>query len=139
MEDEISIQNLISEFFDVSKAELKYGLEHLDESVIEYKGLMLKAKKSFREAKEEQLKSSYELWEKFDEELPKIGNQVQQVVKKLNPLTQELQQINELVNSINTHRLDNILETVEKFNSMSTSAKKTIKFLIDNYSRETHD
>lgn len=109
---------LIIKYIDESKREIQSNLESLDDDVIRYKGLMLKAKKAFEDAKNEQLKNSYELWESFDKELPKVSEKVRVLESKIAPLTSQVKELDESLNSLKSYQLKDFLDLVVKINDL---------------------
>jgi len=62
LEDGKVKEDLILEYLDKSRKEVKANLETLEDDVIQYQGIMIKAKQTFEKAKNEQLTASYDLW-----------------------------------------------------------------------------
>jgi hypothetical protein len=127
---------LIVKYIEECKQDLKYSIESLDEDVASFKGSMIKARKAFEDAKNEQLTQSYELWEKFDKELPSITKKVDGVKKVLQPLTEELREINELLGKTSNYQINELLKTLKDIRyeiSGSSEVGKMLKFLFANY------
>jgi len=107
-------EKMILDFISQSERDLEYSIESLEDDVIRFKGAMLKARKEFEIAKDEQLNSNYELWEKFDKELPKVEQKVKTIVAKLEPIRNEIDSINTLLSKVESYKIDNFVETLEK-------------------------
>lgn len=107
-------EKMILDFISQSERDLEYSIESLEDDVVRYKGAMLKARKAFEEAKNEQLDANYELWKKFDEELPSIDQKIEKVIKKLEPIAEKTQRLNDLLENLSFYKIDNYLETLEK-------------------------
>lgn len=126
----------IMKFFDRSKEEIKSQLECLEEDVIRYKGLMISARNSFKEAKNEELNANYELWEKFDKDLSTVREKVGNIKNELIPLKKELQEVNNLIGTIQDWKLKDFLKTLSEINeilSYDNNKNRMIKFLMDNF------
>jgi predicted transcriptional regulator len=109
-EQEQMILNFISE----SERDLEYSIESLEDNVIRYKGAMLKARKAFEDAKNEQLDANYEMWKKFDEELPHIESKIEVLTNKIKPIAEQAKELNSNLEDIKSYRIDSFLETLEK-------------------------
>lgn len=133
LEDGITQEKLIKQFFEHSKDDLRASLEDLQEGILRYKGMMVTAKQAFKEAKEEQLGASYKLWEKFEKELPDIEEKTRVLTDRLKPLENQLNRLNERINNINVHKLERSVELIEKLNNMAPETKNIFKFLLENY------
>jgi archaellum component FlaC len=137
--DEKRKELLILRFIEDSKIDLQASLESLDEDVVRYKGSMIRARKAFEEAKNEQLNANYELWKKFDAELPSVEAKVQTLTKKLHPLKKELEEIKELMNGIRDYDIKLLLELVKNLHSYlnyDSDTSKILRFLFENYKKE---
>ena len=128
-----SHEDIVQSFLDESKRDIKNSLECLEDDVLEYKALMTKAKVAFREAKEEQLQASYELWEKFEEDLPSVEEKITKLINKLKPVERQLSQINDLLNGLSFYSIENAMELIGKINQMTSETKNIFKFLLENY------
>ena len=116
-----------------TRSEFRANLESLDEDAAIFSGLMLKVKQSFEKAKSEYMDSSYALWEKFEKETPNAKDKTQKMVAVLTPLKQELEQVNALLNKINTYDLDRVIAAIEKLNGLYGSSKDMVEFLVQNF------
>jgi len=130
-------KKVFEEYFETiekkSKDEYRANLENLEEDVAIYTGLMLKVKQAFEKAKNEQLKSSYELWEKFDEDIPSIKEKTTNIISKLNPVIEKLKETNDLLNSISTYSFEKLINVIKEVANLYGKDKEMVKFLIDNF------
>ncbi|RLC30414.1 hypothetical protein DRH13_04380 [Candidatus Woesebacteria bacterium] len=120
---------------DKSKEDFKVNLECLEESAAVYVGLMVQVRQKFEKAKNEQLETSYALWEEWDNERPNVEKKIKAITDSMIPLKNSIDEINKGIDGINLHRLEKILELVDKFNGMSDSSKEVMKFLIENFNQ----
>lgn len=123
------IEQLIAE----SKKEYRLNYESLQEDVLIYKALMLQTKIAFKEAKEEYVKSSYELWENFEKELPSVREKTQHLINQMSPIKNELAQINSMLDSLKAWKFNDLIKAIEAINSTDSKTLDMIKFLVDNY------
>lgn len=136
-EEKIKVFNeyLESVKFDV-RSEFKVNLEGLQEDAAIFSGLMLQVKQTFEKTKHEHLAASYELWEKFEKEIPSTKQKVEKIVAVLEPLTKELTKIESLLTSIRTYEMDHIYEAVIKFTGLYGEGKEMFEFLVKNFKRK---
>jgi hypothetical protein len=130
------VVKLMEKYIDESKNEWKLSLESLDEDLQMYRGLMVQTKKQFEKVKTEQCEAAYALWEKFDEELPKLKSKADEIVKVLAPVEDKLNNIIDIMLEIDTWGIDKLLDTLSKLNSIMSSKSKTseiMMFLMKNY------
>lgn len=116
-----------------SRNEFKASFEKLEEDVAIYKGLMLHVKQAFEKAKNEQFSASYELWEKFEDEIPSITMKTQKIVDILTPLSEKLEKIEKSLSTIRTYEFKELIETVEKFSGLYGKNKSMMDFLVKNF------
>ena len=107
-------EKMILDYISQSERDLEYSIESLEDDVVRYKGAMLKARRAFEEAKNEQLEANYTMWESFDKELPSVETKVEKLTAKIDPLVQKTIELNELLDKLSTYRIDNFLETLQK-------------------------
>ena len=129
-----ALDEYIEKIKDASKQDFKANLESLEEDVAIYTGLMLKVKQAFGKAKEEQLNASYELWENFDKELPRINEKINKILEQIKPLEEKINTINTISEKIRTWNIDRLSESLIKISNLYNQDDKLIKFLLENYS-----
>jgi len=120
--------------FDV-REEFRVNLENLQEDAAIFSGLMLQVKKTFEKIKQEHFTSSYELWEKFEKEIPSTQKKAEKIVAILEPITKELIKIDSLLISLRTFEMDHVFESVQKFISLYGEGKEMFEFLVKNFKR----
>lgn len=118
-----------------SKQEFKSNFETLEEDVAIYTGLMLKVKQAFEKAKNEQLTASYALWENFEKEMPSIHDNIENIVRVLDPLETRLNTINEKLGKIQSYNVDKLLETISKFDNLYGRSKEMFEFVVKNFNQ----
>ena len=121
---------------DAVKREFRANLEGLEEDAAIFTGLMLKVRQAFEKAKSEHLNASYDLWEKFDAELPSIQGKTDKLIETLKPLEKQLTAINEALGKINTFNIERFTEALSRFLSLQNDHRQMIEFLINNFNTE---
>jgi len=116
-----------------SRQEFKAQLAGLEEDAAMYTGLMLSVKKTFEKAKNEQLTASYELWEKFEAELPSTSQKVEKLIKALNPLVKKVEELNGVMAKLQTYNIDKVADSVTRLSAMTGKNKEMVEFLINHF------
>ena len=130
------VVNLMEKYIDESKDEWKINLKLLEEDLVMYRGLMVKTKKEFEKAKNEQCSAAYELWGKFEKDLPKTQEKIDKAVKLLNPLEEKLNTIVTSIKQINTFDIERLVKLISKLDSIlacSGATNDIMMFLMNNY------
>ena len=96
---------------------------------------MLKVKQAFEKAKNEQLTASYALWENFEKEMPSIHDNIENIVRVLDPLETRLNTINEKLGKIQSYNVDKLLETISKFDNLYGRSKEMFEFVVKNFNQ----
>lgn len=130
-------EKVLNEYMDTVlvkiREEYKSNLESLEEDALMFTGLMLKVKQAFGKAKDEHLLASYELWEKFQDEIPSVSKKTEAIIKTLKPLKDELTEINTLIGKINTWNIDELAKSVDLIANMYGANKEMVEFLVNNF------
>lgn len=138
LEDNKLIEQAIDEYFEETKRDLKINLEEIDDRVLEYRGLMVKAKGEFKKAKEEQISASYTLWEEFEKEMPNIRGKIELLKNEISPITKELKELSTELNKVKTWEIQDLLKIVKEVRSYldyNNDTGNILKFLFENYKR----
>ena len=120
---------------DDATREFKAQLESLEEDAMMYAGLMLKVKKAFETAKNEQLTASYDLWEKFEKEIPYAKDKIDKITKTVEPLSRKIAELNTQLTKISTFDIERISETIRSLANMTGEKKEMVDFLIKNFKK----
>jgi peptidoglycan hydrolase CwlO-like protein len=129
---------LMEKYIDDSKNEWKLNFESLEEDLLMYRGLMVKTKKAFQEAKEEQCEAAYELWEKIDAEIPRTDEKIGGLIKLFDPLEKKLDKLNNSLAKIDTYQIERFTELVTKLDSILSCKGQTndmMVFLMENFKK----
>jgi chromosome segregation ATPase len=136
--DEKAKETVIFALIEDSKRDIQISLESLEDDVIQYKGAMIRARKAFEEAKNEQLTANYEMWEVFEKDLPSVEAKVQKMKEKIAPLKKELDELKTLMDSVRKYEIQDLLESVESVSrhlSYDGDTGKLLRFLFENYKK----
>ncbi len=117
------------------REDFKTSLDSLEEDAAMFTGLMLKVKKAFEKAKDEHLTASYDLWEKFENEIPPTKEKIDKIVNLLTPLEKQLNTINELLRKINTNDLNRFIESLALLSNTYGKNKEMVEFLVKHFGK----
>jgi len=133
-ENDVNTGEIVIEFMEKSKKDIGKALEALDDDVLVFKAWSVKVKKAYKEALDAQLSSCYKLFEETDSQIPSIRKEVDKVKNTLDPLKKELDDIEKILSSINTYKMDRLLETISLISRalQDESIKEVLKILINN-------
>ena len=126
-------EKIILGYLDRSREEIRTNVESLEEDIVQYRGMMIQAKESFRKAKDEALESSYALWEKMDKEHSKIRTKVKEVKEFMSPLSKEIGDINSKLDKLSVYKVEKILELLEKIKNADPKTRDMVAFLLNEY------
>jgi len=132
-QQEAALNEYMKTVSDKIKEDYRLNLESLEEDSIVFTGLMLKVRQAFEKAKNEHLAASYDLWEKFEAEIPSIHGKVTKIIDVLQPLHVELDKINTLLGKINTYQIEKLNQAISLFASNYGTNKEMIDFLVTNF------
>ena len=122
-----------------TRNQFKIHLETIEEDAAVYTGLLLQVKQSFQKAKEEHAKDTYDLWEKFEEELPSVREKVGKIVAELQPLATQLREINQEIGKIQTWDIGKLFEMIQQISELYGENKEMVQFLVNNYKRQDQE
>jgi len=118
------------------RKDFQYSLESMEEDAAIFTGLMLKTKQSFEKAKNEHLDASYQLWEKFEEEIPSTKLKTEALLETLTPLEEKLKEINSLMGKIECYNLDKFVESLSILSMAYGKNKEMIEFLVKHFGKD---
>jgi hypothetical protein len=129
-ESEKAQEDIVIGYLDESRKDVRNNLEGLDYDLLQYRATMAKTKQAFRDAMEEQLEASNDLWENIDSQIPKLRRKIQPIVDSLKPVVDTLNLIDTRLKSINTYQLERIHEILCKIQNSSPSVLKAIGLFV---------
>lgn len=129
--DKKAYENALMEYIKDVKDSLRSDIEGADEDIIQFKAKMITARDAFKAAKDEQLEATYELWEKYDAEISKVGNFVAAAKQVIIPLKNEVESLNNAVSGLNFSRLESCLNLIDRINNMSQQDREILEKLLE--------
>lgn len=135
VEDVKKLEAEIISYCQEVEQSLKTDVECMDDTIIQFKANLIKAKTEFKKAKDEELDAMYKLWEDYDVELSKTRKQVETAKASLEPLKKELQEVKSLIQGFDTWGMKDLFETVKNFTDLWGRNKEVFEFLMKNYQK----
>lgn len=135
-EKDLSTDIIFKKYFEEVRSEFKTDLESLDDETTRFKASLIKARCDFKQVKDEELQTFYNIWENFDIEIQKLRDKVAEVKEIMNPVKKEIEEINKVLTEIDIWRMNGVVDVVEKFRNLYGTEKKIMEFLINNYKNE---
>lgn len=123
--------NLILQYIDSVKQSIKNEISYLDEDILMFRGAMVKARQDFKKTKDEELENISEIWHNAEDEISLVKNKINNIRKEVEPLSEDIKEINNLLTSIFSYKIENLVEALKFINNQTTETKELIKFLIE--------
>lgn len=131
-----AIEAEILKYVENIKSDTRVSIEGIDDDIVQFRAAMIKARNSFKQAKEEELTSNYELWEKFENDLIPIRNKIQSLRDEIKPLKTDLEALRKDIDGVSSWQVKELLENLEKIRSLMYGESGSIlKFLFENYKK----
>lgn len=115
------------------KRDYQSTLENMKDDAAMFRGLMIEVRKEFEKFANEHLEKSYELWENYNNDLPRLKDKVKVFVDALKPITNELRAINEEIHSIDLWQAEKLINTLNSIAELQGKSKDLFDFLVQNY------
>lgn len=115
----------------------KESIMGLDESALLIKAAGAKARIILRDALTEHTAAIEEVWNQWEEKTQKVRDFSGKIEAQAKTIRANVGDIEKAIEKIQTYRIQSLLETLEKINSMLTGPHAdAIKILVDRYSEE---
>lgn len=130
------IEKEIVNYIEKTKEEFRNELACFDDDILMFRGQLVKAKHSFKDAYEEYRAANYGVWETFQDDVRKAKDFVAEAEKTLKPVAAAFQEIEALMKAFHKWDLEALLKLMNELNSSSTNTKEMIRYLMENFKRE---
>ena len=137
MESDEMLENLIMKHIEDSKLSLTNELRNLEEEVLLFRGMMVKARNEFKKAKEEELNSFNEIYEDYENDILSVREKVGKITDVLKPLKNELNEVRNMMQEIAVYNFKELNEVIRTFSNLYGENKKILEFLIGNYRKDS--
>jgi len=127
---------LLLNYIEQCKKDMQYNIESMDEDILMFKGMLAKVRKDFKQAKDEQLETSYKIWEDYAKQMPELRKYVETATKELRPLKDELEAIQALMKDLSHWKVKDLIESISMISrAMEGQNKEMLKFLMENFNK----
>lgn len=133
LESDEELEKLILKHIEDSKLSITAELAELDDQVLMYRGLMVKARNEFKKAKDEELESFTAIWDHYEKDIKNIRQKVEEVKNALQPLKDEVAAVKGMMNEIYVYDFKTLIGVIREFSQLYGENKNMIEFLINNY------
>jgi hypothetical protein len=117
---------IIEDLTKKMKNEIEMSLSSLDDDVVQYKGMVLKYKKAFKEIYEDQAEKIYKTWEEIQNTLPKQDKLINKLKNELAPILEQIKKLSKVIENVNTYQLIRMSELIDKINDCDDKTKEVI-------------
>lgn len=132
-DDVKAIEREILSYVESTKNSLQLDIESMDDSIIQYRACMIKAREAFKKAKDEELDAFTSLWETYDKDIKSVHSYVKEAKEVLKPLVLELQSTREEFSKIKTWEFEKLGEAIQKLATLYGTEKEMFTFLVQNF------
>ncbi|MHB8362866.1 MAG: hypothetical protein ACYDBX_04585 [Patescibacteria group bacterium] len=131
-------RDAVLKYVDETKEYLKADINSFNEIILDYRVKMEVIKNEFEALKNKELQETYDIWEQFEKDIPKVRAFVEKLKAEIKPLHLLLNEIQELMQKLDKWSVEDLLETLEKINGMDSKTREIINFLFENYKQKEH-
>jgi len=125
---------IIEQYIQKTKDTIECDLEGLDESLLNYRGMMARIKNEFRKTREGYIDATDEIWEETEKSLPSLRKKLEKITQQLEPLRFTLESICSMMKQLREYDVERLLRLLEAINSCSTGESANIlKFIMEKY------
>jgi len=129
---------LMLEYIKSCKKDMQLNIESMDEDVLMFKGMLARVRRDFKQAKDDHLDTSYQIWQDYAKDIPELTKYVKTAVDQLRPLKEELESIQALMKDLSHWKIKDLIESISMISrAMEGQNKEMLKFLMENYNNET--
>jgi DNA repair ATPase RecN len=118
------LKEIIDGYTDRVKGELDDQVQYMEDCIIQYKGFLLSAQKRFKTESNKMLEDAYNAWEEWDKKMPSLDKQVDKMLKRLEPLEEKINTVNQALRKLDFYELNKFVELLDKFEQMDDSTKQ---------------
>jgi hypothetical protein len=134
--DAAQIENEVVKFIEETKKDFRQELATFDDDVLMFRGLLIQARQSLKDAYQEHYDLNYKVWESFQDDIKKGKDFAEAATVTLRPVIDSFAELTSLMNSINKWDLEGLLKLMQELNSASAETRTMLRFLMENFRRE---
>ena len=121
---------IVDELIKDRKLGITQDIESLDDDLLRFKAFSLKYKTELQKVYDEQSDKLEKLFENCGDIQSKMYLKIEETKTKLNPITDKIKEVNKTLESLNTYKIERVIELLNTFNKMSEEDKRLFEILI---------
>jgi len=121
---------IVDELIKDRKLGITQDIESLDDDLLRFKAFSLKYKTELQKIYEDQNDKLGKLFEDIGDISSKMYLKIEDTKNKLNPITDKIKEVNKTLESLNTYKIERVIELLNTFNKMSEEDKRLFEILI---------
>ena len=123
----------IDEIISKRKLDIRTDMEALEEDMLLFKAFAVKYRNELKKLYDDQHDQAYALWEKYNEELPRIETAISEVRKRAEPLERLVEGLEKSLNKLESWKLDSLTGIIETIRCTDDKTRDMLCFLLTNY------
>jgi hypothetical protein len=121
---------VINKILEERKQDMRLDMENLESDMLQFKVFAMKYRKELEEVYKDQQDKAYKLWEKYNEELPRIQAAIQPVIDEVNKLTVVVDTLNNKLEKITSWEVDKLSKLIDSLRTLSTRDASRIREIV---------
>lgn len=125
-------EQIIKDFFTRERDWLESEMKEVDEATIKYKAKLIAMKESFSKANSSYVDEIEKIYDEGHKTITKIDGEIKKTQESLRGLSEFAGRVVKQISGVETWKIKEMLDQVERFNNMSTKQKDLILTLMEN-------
>jgi hypothetical protein len=109
---------------------MRIDMENLDDDMLQFKAFAVKYRKELEEVYKDQQDKAYKLWEKYNEELPRVREALKPVIDEVNKLTDIVDALNKKLTAISSWEVKELSTLLDILQHLSTKNASQIRKVV---------
>jgi archaellum component FlaC len=121
---------VIGNILEERKKDMRIDMENLDDDMLQFKAFSAKYRQELEKVYEEQQNKAYKLWEKYNEELPRVREALKPVIDEVNKLTDIVDALNKKLTAISSWEVKELSTLLDILQHLSTKNASQIRKVV---------
>lgn len=122
---------VIGNILEERKKDIRLDMENLDDDMLQFKAFAVKYRKELEEVYKDQQDKAYKLWEKYNEELPRVREALKPVIDEVNKLTDIVDALNKKLTAISSWEVKELSTLLDILQHLSTKNASQIRKIVN--------
>lgn len=134
--------SVVDEILQYKKRNMEYELQELEENMLVFKSVCLNFRKELdkvADLEDEKLQTiidrTCDIHSKVKQQSKEIAKGLQPITETLNNLESKLNKLSDKIDGINLYKVSNLLNSLERINTLDENSKDMFKFLVQSYTK----